>query len=171
MHHLVPVIISGCSGFMVEDHREGDIRLEDFQEAWEITDEWYPYFDFKKINWDSIHDSYYPEIIKSYSDEYLMIINRMLLELKDGHVALVLKNNKYFVYRTPRQVKDEKSFDFSVTHSYITGNYNSIEDERIQYGLIGNIGYIWVSTLVAGDWIESGRPSRLYRDDLTTILN
>jgi hypothetical protein len=152
---VIPAIIYGCSGFMVEDHLDGDIRFEDYQEAWEITDEWYPYLDYKRINWDSIHDSYYPEIIGSYSDEYLMIINRMLLELKDGHVALILKNGKYFGYRTPHQVKDENSFDFSVTHSYITGKLYSLEDDRIRYGLIGDLGYLRVSTLSQGDWIES----------------
>ena len=140
---------------MVEDHKEGDIRIEDFEETWEIADEWYPYFNFKNINWDSIHDIYYPEIASSYSDEYLMIINNMLIELRDGHVALMLKSGKYFGYRTPRQVKDERSFDFSVTQTYITGDYNSIADDRIQYGSINDIGYIRISTLMQGDWIES----------------
>lgn len=152
---LFLIIASGCSGLVVEDRQDTDKRLADFEEAWEITDEWYPYFEYKKIEWDNVHDKYYHEVINSYSGDYLLVINQMLLELKDGHVALLFKNGKSFRYRTPRQIKDENSFDFSVTQTYLTGNVNSLEDERILYGLIGDLGYLRISTLIQDDWIES----------------
>ncbi|MGD2034251.1 MAG: S41 family peptidase [Bacteroidales bacterium] len=147
--------VLSCSEFLIDDPVDGDIRTKDFENAWAIVDEWYPYFEYKKINWDSLYTVYSPLVQASHSDEYLLIINRMLLELRDGHVATILKNGQYLpVYRTPRQIKDQNSFDVAVTETYLTTELYSIEDGRIQYGLIGNLGYLRVSTLINGDWIS-----------------
>jgi len=79
----------------------------------------------------------------------------MLLELRDGHVALYFKNGKILGYSTPRQIKYENRFDFSVTKEYITGNVNSLENNKIQYGLISGLGFVRVSTFSGYEGIES----------------
>jgi len=152
---IITALLQSCSEFIIEDHQKGDIRLEDFEKTWSITDEWYPYFEFKKIDWDSVYYIYYPKVIQSYSDEYLLLINQMLLELKDGHVALTLKNGRIYDYSTPRQIKDRNCFDFSITKEFLTGNLTSLENDRIQYGLIENLGYVRISTFSDNGWIES----------------
>ncbi|PIQ33689.1 MAG: hypothetical protein COW63_04990 [Bacteroidetes bacterium CG18_big_fil_WC_8_21_14_2_50_41_14] len=138
-------LLSACSKTGDND-LPTDIPVADFEKTWSVVDEWYPYLEYKKIDWDQVHDVYYPLITSSHVDEYLQVINQMLLELKDGHVGIYLTNGTVWGYRTPRQIKDENSFDFSVTEKYLTEAIHSLENGKLQYGFISKIGYIRIST-------------------------
>jgi C-terminal processing protease CtpA/Prc len=60
-----------------------------FEALWKIMDEHYCFFEYKKVDWDSIHDEYVRRISNDMNQESLfMILNEMLQELKDGHVNL-----------------------------------------------------------------------------------
>jgi hypothetical protein len=60
-----------------------------FEALWTIMDERYCFFDYKEVNWDSIHVVYSRRISNDMNQEGLfMLLNEMLQELKDGHVNL-----------------------------------------------------------------------------------
>lgn len=153
--YIVSTLLQSCSLGFVDDLEKGDIRIRDFEKTWSVLDEWYPYFEFKKIDRDSIYKIYYPRITQSYSDEYLLDLHQMLLELKDGHVALYLKNGKALDYSTPRQLKDEKSYNFLVTKEYIISDINFEANNIFLYGFISDLGYLRVSSFSGFDGIKS----------------
>ncbi len=136
---LGAVLLQGCSEALVGNRQQEDMRLADFEKTWSVFNEWYPYFTFKGIDWDSIHAVYYPRILDSYADDYLPVIGQMLRELKDGHVYLKLRNGKVYSYRTPRQLKDAKLYDFEVTRTYLD---DDTVVGNLPYGHIGDVGYI-----------------------------
>ena len=48
-----------CKDLVVTEP-ESNLNVEDFEAAWNRINDVYPYLDFKKINWDSIHTVYRP---------------------------------------------------------------------------------------------------------------
>ena len=154
---LFLIITQGCSQF-VTDKQEDDIRINDFNATWTVFDEWYPYFEYKNIDWDHLYDIYYPQVTASVSDEYLLVINKMLLELKDGHVEIRFKDGRGLCYSTPRQIKDKNKFNFSVTRKYVTSNMDSLMGSVLYYGFISDLAYLRVSTFSDPDpqtWASS----------------
>ena len=53
------LLLSGCAEAIV-GNGPPDSGLADFESAWKTVHDVYPYFQFKKINWDSIHAVYLP---------------------------------------------------------------------------------------------------------------
>lgn len=155
---FILVITQSCSLFFVTDQYDEDPRMEDFESTWSVFNKWYPYFDYKKISWDSIRDVYRPLILDSYSDEHLLVIHKMLLELKDGHVAIKFKDGRNLGYSTPRQIRDKNKFDFKVTREYITSSIDSLMGTIVYYGLLSDIGYMRISTF-SGSTIDEWRKS------------
>ncbi|MDP2724218.1 MAG: hypothetical protein Q8O72_15810 [Bacteroidales bacterium] len=88
-------LLTACSKTGDND-LSADIPVADFNKTWVVVDEWYPYLEYKKIDWNQVYDVYYPQITSSHVNEYLPVINQMLLELKDGHVGVYLTNTTAF---------------------------------------------------------------------------
>lgn len=60
-----------------------------FEELWKTTDRGYSFFDYKHIDWDSVHNVYRPQVFDGMSDQELFdVCDEMLFTLKDGHVNL-----------------------------------------------------------------------------------
>lgn len=56
---------------------------------WSTINEKYPFFDYKKINWDSIGKVWIPRVRDTMNDATVFrIIDTMLFQLKDGHTNL-----------------------------------------------------------------------------------
>jgi len=61
-----------------------------FEQLWTTIDEHYCFFDYKNINWDSIHTVFSQKIETSMSNKDLFeVLSDMLYTLKDGHVNLI----------------------------------------------------------------------------------
>ena len=61
-------------------------NMEDFEDVWNRANDVYPFFELKKINWDSIYEVYRPRVEAAKGDEFYFVLNDLLAELKDGHV-------------------------------------------------------------------------------------
>lgn len=60
-----------------------------FEQVWTFTDENYSFFEYKKIDWDSVKIEYEKKIDEKMSEEELFdVLADMLFLLKDGHVNL-----------------------------------------------------------------------------------
>ena len=112
-----------------------------FDALWKIMDEHYCFFEYKGINWDSIHTEYSKRISDSMNDESLfMLLNQMLQELKDGHVNLI---TPFDVGRYWKWFEDyPRNFDPAITDKYL-GSHYSISG-GIRYKILDdNIGYLY----------------------------
>lgn len=71
------------------DEEPGTDPSSVFNQVWNYTNENYSFFEFKKINWDSIKGVYEPKVSATISDDSLFnVLSDMLYTLKDGHVNL-----------------------------------------------------------------------------------
>lgn len=119
------------------DNAEGN-----FEMLWKICDEYYCYFDYKDIDWDSIHTVYKPRIYNGMSnDELFKVCADMLAELKDGHV------NLYYPYDNSRYWGWSENYPENYDERIVLENYFNFDYHRksgfIYQKLPGtNIGYM-----------------------------
>ncbi len=148
------IILAGCSDLFV--HPASDTtNIADFEQAWKITNSVYPYFQFKRVNWDSIHTVYQPLAEHSNGDEIFKVLYDMLAELKDGHVSIkTLGGSSVRTYVPPRTDKDRFAFDPLVVRKYFRDELKLAGGNRIEYGTLPqNIGYVRIATFLNGTWI------------------
>lgn len=148
----------------MDDFDNNRLKHDDFETTWFTVNEVYPYFEFKQINWDSLHGVYQTNIEKARGDEYVEVIFNLLCELKDGHVALRLLGGEDISLKTPRQIKDKNAFDLNLTVEYLDNNYKWTDNGIIGFATINaEIGYIYIRSF--SQW-----NSRLYQT-LNSIIN
>jgi hypothetical protein len=60
-----------------------------FEVFWNTINEKYPFFELKKVNWDSVKKVWQPRVVDTTNDVQLFrVMDSMLYTLKDGHVNL-----------------------------------------------------------------------------------
>ncbi len=96
---------------------------EVFNYLWKQMDEKYSYFDYKKVNWDSVKTVYSSQINDNLSDDELFsILFKMMCEVRDNHTNLISPFNisRYTdKYPIPRS-----NFDWRIIQNkYIGSNY------------------------------------------------
>lgn len=149
------LISSGCGDLIVGEPDRTD-NVVDFEAAWSITKSVYPYFQFKGINWESLHSIYRARAEQSKGDEIFAVLFDLLAELRDGHVGLTTKGGYYVqTYQPPRTVRDRFAFDPLVVRKYFNKELRLAGGKKIEYEtLADNIGYIRISTFTSGNWIQ-----------------
>ena len=151
---LLAGTLAACSDYLVNNPHQ-DNNVADFERAWAITDSVYPYFQFKRINWDSIHTVYTPRAEMAQGDEGFQLLFDLLAELKDGHVDLRTQSGQEVrTYTPPRTDRDRMTFDPHLVHKYFTEDLKVAGGNRMEYGILpdGN-GYIRIVTFENGSWI------------------
>ncbi len=137
------------------DGESNNVNVADFEEAWSITNSVYPFFQFKHINWDSIHSVYEPLAEKANGDEMFNVLFKMFTELKDGHLEIVTQGGyAVTIYLPPRLKRDISAFDPHVVRKYFTKELKLAGDGYMDYEILPeNIGYVRISAFSEGDWI------------------
>jgi hypothetical protein len=116
-----------------------------FEALWKIIDTRYCYLDYKRINWDSIHLVYKLELKKDTSTEAVFdLMDRMLDELKDGHVNLYTDFNRSRYWNW--HLDSLPNFSSSILNSdrYLGKNYRiagGLKYAKIENGTIGYLYY------------------------------
>lgn len=133
------------SCFINQDKDMVNDAKTNFEMLWKICDEYYCYFDYKNIDWDSIYTAYEPRVYNGMSDDELFnVLGEMLGELKDGHV------NLYSDYATSRYWKWFQDYPQNYDERLILENYFHYDYYSkggfIYQFLPGNIGYIRYSS-------------------------
>ncbi len=138
------MLYAGCKKESSPDPLDGG---PDFEELWSVTDSYYPFFEFKRLDWDSIHSLYQDRFYGISESEKISLLGSLLNELRDGHANLFDENENYLsYYRPPRSLKDEHSFSHEVVSGYFATDL--LELARLfRYGILSdNIGYMHISS-------------------------
>jgi hypothetical protein len=159
---LLCFTLSGCSDLIVTEPVTSQ-NAADFEAAWQIVKSVYPYFQFKHINWDSIHTVYGPLANAAKGDEIFNILFDMLAELKDGHVSLQTRSGaQVSTYNPPRLEKDRYAYSPLVVRKYFNKDLRLAGDQQVEYEIISNsIGYIYIASMSHSEPILDGFDSAL----------
>ena len=113
------IISSSCDKNPTKPVADKDYT-NDFEFIWSTVDQYYPFLQLKKINWDSIYSVYSPQVKNVNNSEIRTIFNNLILELKDGHASLIDENGNTIPpgYLPRRYIKDAQSFDFALVEQF-----------------------------------------------------
>jgi len=139
-------IVFSCKDLIVTEP-ESNLNVEDFEAAWNRINDVYPYLEFKKINWDSLHTLYRERIDNAKGDEFFIVFGDFLAELKDGHVYYRTKGGgEVYPYYPQRHFKDRHAYSPFVVRKYFDKELRLTESKSVEYEIIpGNIGYAFIS--------------------------
>lgn len=155
MFLALSMIITGCKNLLVNEPVSNNAQA-DFEATWNEVNRVYPFFQFKHINWDSVHTFYEPLIEQAKGDEGFTLLSNMLAGLKDSHVYITTHGGEEtYPYIPPRTVRDNFTFDPNVTRKYFNKGLSLTGEDKIEFGILpDSIGYIRLTTFTQGDWID-----------------
>ncbi|MEQ9147001.1 MAG: hypothetical protein RLP13_01915, partial [Cytophagales bacterium] len=85
---LIAIIGLSCGEAFFDDDPPNN-PTTNFEILWKRMDERYSFFDYKKINWDSVYQVYRPQVDDNMTPQELFdVMEAMLNTLKDAHVNL-----------------------------------------------------------------------------------
>ncbi len=85
---LILFLTTACESFLFEKDPAND-PVTNFEALWREIDRGYSFFEYKKINWDSIYNVYRPRVnANTRTLDLYNIMSDMLFQLRDGHVNL-----------------------------------------------------------------------------------
>lgn len=155
---LLGVVVggSGCESLIVRP-ADADQNLADFEAAWSAVNDHYPYLAFKGIDWDSLHDAFLPRVRAARGDEFYLVLNDLLYQLRDGHVYYKTPGGGREIYPwiPPRRLRDQHRYDPFVVRSYFNEPLRLSPSGKIEYGILpGNVGYVFLSDFHEGYLIQ-----------------
>lgn len=134
---LFPLMMFSC----IQEPKYSNTPRDNFEALWKIMDEHYCFFDYKKINWDSVHTVYSARISDKMNEEQLFgVLSEMLAELKDGHVNLY---SAFDVSRYWSWYEDfPENFNLYVQKKYLGKDF--MISSGIKYKVLSdNVGYMY----------------------------
>jgi len=140
---LIP-LWTGC----IREEEYNNTPQGNFEALWKIIDEQYCFLDYKKINWDSIHNVYQPLITPDMTNDGLFeVLGNMLAELKDGHVNLYSSSNvaRYWDW----YLDYPRNFNEAIIEQYLGRSYRIAGG--MEYTILDdNVGYIYYESFSSG---------------------
>lgn len=137
------------SCFVDDDLHMSNDAQDNFEALWSIIDEHYCFFEYKEIEWDSIHTAFAPRVNNEMNALALFdLCSEMLDELQDGHVNLTssFSTSHYWKWFQDYPV----NYDERIIHeNYL--NFDFYQTNGITYKkLQENIGYMYYSSFSNG---------------------
>lgn len=114
------IFLTGCTQLWIEDDPKNTYP-ENFEVIWNTLDQRYTFFDYKKIDWDSVRTVFQPLAASSKTDEeFFDHMASMLNTLRDGHVNL---RSQFDVSRYLPYLNAPANYSFDVLERNYLGNY------------------------------------------------
>ena len=144
---LFSILVYSCEDVFVNPATSNQ-NMEDFNSVWNRANEVYPFFELKKIDWDSVYVVYHPRVEAARGDEFYFVLNDLLTELKDGHINYSTDGGGIVVpYIPQRSLKDRDAYSPFVVRKYVESELLLTKSKTTEYGITSdNIGYIYLST-------------------------
>ena len=141
---LICLSVLCCACAETEDYHNS--ARDNFECLWKTLDEHYCFFEQKGIDWDEVHDRYYPLALECETyGELFDVCAAMLDELRDGHVNLISTSRTSYY----RKWWTDYPQDFNlrtIQEYYLNFDYLSTGAMTYQKIAGGRIGYIYYST-------------------------
>lgn len=122
---------------------------DNFEALWKIMDENYCFFEYKKVDWDDIHDKYSVQI-KDTMNQFTLFdkLGEMLAELQDGHTNLISSFNmsRYWGWYEDYP----KNFNQDIVDNYLGTDYNIAGGLKYKRIADGKIGYVYYGSFSSG---------------------
>ena len=145
---ILLIALTLICGSCVSEKQYSDTPEGNFEQLWKIMDQKYCFFDYKKIDWDSVHNVYSKYITSDMGDNALFeVLGNMLGTLKDGHVNLYSTGNTARYWSWYEDYPE--NFDENIKDRYLGTDYHIAGGLKYKI-LSDNIGYIYY-----GDFSES----------------
>lgn len=143
---LVLLLVSGAAcekAFFPEE--PANTYEQNFEVFWTEFDRNYSFFEVKKIDWDSVHAVYLPEVLDVDSDDdFFYLLAEIANSLKDGHVNVMSPygRSRYdFAFGAPENSTGQvKHYVADVKLVGNTLEYAMLKDYNIGYVLIKSFG-------------------------------
>ena len=86
---LVCVItLTACEDLFFDEDQTND-AITNFEILWKRMDERYSFFEYKRVDWDSVYQVYRPQVSEDLSSQEIYdLMDEMLNSLRDAHVNL-----------------------------------------------------------------------------------
>ena len=145
-HLLIATFCFLSMASCVEEDSYDNSCKGNFDALWKIIDEHYCFLDYKNkeygLNWDSVYQKYRQHINPNMASMQLFeVCDKMLRELRDGHVNLTASHNSARYWDWFEQYP--ANFSDSLQRKYIGIDYNLTQGIKYKT-LKNNIGYIYV---------------------------
>lgn len=136
--------LTGCEKLFIKPDKE-NTHIRNFEILWNDFDKNYSFFEYKRINWDSLYSVYRPLVYNEMKNrDFFQVLSQLLFHLKDGHVNLsapfdYTRFSEYYLKAPPNFNYDllERNY-FNHQQMYTKGG-------AYEYVRLGNIGYIRIS--------------------------
>jgi hypothetical protein len=130
---------ASCEYILFEEDPVDD-PISNFDALWRAVDEGYSFFEFKRINWDSVYTVYRPKVNNNTRTlELFNIMSDMLFTLRDGHVNLNAgfnrsRNWEWFLGFPPNYDKNIIERNYWKQQEWYTGPF--------VHTVIDSVGYV-----------------------------
>lgn len=137
---LLITLFSSC--FHEEEYNNS--KRDNFELLWKTLDQKYCFFNYKNIDWETVHTQYSDRISEDMSnDAFFDVMGEMLAELQDGHVNLIATHNVARYWKWFEDYPD--NFDEKIQENYLGTDY--LIASGMKYKILeDNIGYIYYSS-------------------------
>jgi Peptidase family S41/Tricorn protease C1 domain len=134
------LFFASCSKVLITPNKKATPTIC-FNELWQTINDKYTFFDYKKVNWDSIKTVYAPQVNDNMSEQALFdVLAKVIGSLRDGHTSIYapIDTFRYLFYKGYPANYDSNF----VLNKYLTPN-GFKTSETIKHCIInGNIGYM-----------------------------
>lgn len=141
---LLITLFSSC--FHEEEYNNS--KRDNFELLWKTLNQKYCFFNYKNIDWETVHTQYSDRISEDMSnDAFFDVMGEMLAELQDGHVNLIATHNVARYWKWFEDYPD--NFDEKIQENYLGTDY--LIASGMKYKILeDNIGYIYYSSFSSG---------------------
>ena len=121
----------------------------EFDAFWDHYARYYPYFDYKHVDWDAQYTRYRPQAdLATSQTELVGILKKMLAPLRDVHAVLITPDDRQIHTYEPVLAPN---WDYPVIEKYVPDRYTFRRGNWF-YGRIGGIGYIMIPAWTEHDF-------------------
>ncbi|MDN3205332.1 S41 family peptidase [Algoriphagus sediminis] len=118
---LCILLVCGSCEQLFLDSQPDNSNAENFDILWEVMNERYSLFEYKKIDWDSVRNVYRPLALQAQTDTELYdVFASMLNTLRDGHVNL---RTPFDISRYLPYLGEPANYSFDVLEQNYLGDY------------------------------------------------
>jgi C-terminal processing protease CtpA/Prc len=126
-----------------------------FDDVWRAVDLHYSFFEFKKVNWDSVGTHYRPLALAASTDgAFANVLSQMLRELKDIHVSLTPTGTATTTRYLSTADTTRTYFTWELVARRYVPNAQVTSGGHVRFGttLGAAVGYLRITSFAGGEW-------------------